>query len=153
MLRQPPQPSIFTRFEDRFSECLLHGPGGATTFTHTSSGTNMTGRPVDHTKEMNGGSTASYLACTPSRPLFMLIFIGLEAMGLLDFQGRHGIASAVQWNLRPVIFGVDKHRACDTRSSAPRERPQEPTQKLPTKAPGRVPTRVPRTSAFPTFSP
>ena len=37
----------------------------------------------------------------------MHILIGLEAKGLLAFQGRRGIASVVQWNLRPVIFGVD----------------------------------------------
>ena len=36
----------------------------------------------------------------------MLIFIGLETKGVLDFEGRHGIASVVRWNLRPVIFGV-----------------------------------------------
>ena len=73
--------------------------------------TNVTGRPGDRTTEMNGGSTASYLARTPRVPLFMLIFIGLETKGLLDFQGRHGIASAVWWNLRPVIFGADFHNA------------------------------------------
>ena len=27
--------------------------------------------------------------------------------GVLDFQGRRGIASVVRWTLRPVIFGVD----------------------------------------------
>ena len=40
----------------------------------------------------------------PSRPLFMLVFIGLEAKGLLDFQARQGITSIVRWNLHPVIF-------------------------------------------------
>ena len=68
----------------------------------------MTGRPGDRTTEMNGGSTASYLTRTPRVTFFMLkYFIGLEAEGLLDFQGRRGIASVVRWNLRPVIFGVD----------------------------------------------
>ena len=67
----------------------------------------MTGRPGDRTSEMNGGSTLSYLARTPRVPFFMLVFIGLEAKGLLDFQGRRGIASIVRWNLRPVIFGAE----------------------------------------------
>ena len=49
--------------------------------------------PGDRTMEMNGGSTASYLARTPRVPLFMFILIGLEAKGLLDFQGRRGITS------------------------------------------------------------
>ena len=57
--------------------------------------------------EMNGGSTVSYLARTPCIPLLMLVLIGLETKGLLDFQGRHGIASVVRWNLRPVTFGVE----------------------------------------------
>ena len=49
----------------------------------------------------------SYLARTPRVPLFMLILIGLEVKGLLDFQGRRGITSFVRWNLRPVIFSVE----------------------------------------------
>ena len=67
----------------------------------------MTGRPGDRTMEMSGGSTALYLARTSRVPFFMLIFIGLEAKGLLDFQGRRGITSVVRWNLRPVIFGIE----------------------------------------------
>ena len=39
---------------------------------------------------------------------FLLTLIGLEAKGLLDFQGPRGITSVVRWNLRVVIFGVDK---------------------------------------------
>ena len=69
-----------------------------------------TGGP--YATEMNGGSIASYLARTPRVPFLMLIFIGLEAKGSLDFQGRRGIASVVRWKLRPVIFGFEKgHRA------------------------------------------
>ena len=60
--------------------------------------------------EMNGRSTVSYLARTPRVPFFMLIFIGLEAKGLLAFQGQCGITSVVRWNLRPVIFSI-KSRA------------------------------------------
>ena len=67
----------------------------------------MTGRPGDCTMDMNGGSTASYLAHTLCVPLFLLPLIGLEAKGLLDFQGRRGITSVVRWNLRPVIVGDD----------------------------------------------
>ena len=37
--------------------------------------------------EMNGGSTASYLAHTPRVPLFMLGLIGLKAKGLFRLAG------------------------------------------------------------------
>ena len=41
-------------------------------------------------------------------PRFVLCLVGLEETeGLLDYQGRAGIISIVQWNLRPAIFGVD----------------------------------------------
>ena len=50
----------------------------------------MTGRPGRRTMEMFGGSTASYLACTPRIPLFVLIFVGLETKNVLDYQGRAG---------------------------------------------------------------
>ena len=40
--------------------------------------------------EMNGGSSAPYLACTPCFPLFVLRFIGMETEELLDYQGRAG---------------------------------------------------------------
>ena len=40
-------------------------------------------------------------------PCFLLCLIGVETEGFLDFQGRAAIISVVQWNLRPVIFGVD----------------------------------------------
>ena len=52
-------------------------------------------------------STVSYLVRTLCIPFFMVILTGLEAKGLLAFQGRRGIASVVRWNLRPVVFGVD----------------------------------------------
>ena len=67
----------------------------------------MTGRPGYWTMEMNGGSSAPYLACTPCIPLFVHCSIRVEAEGLLDYQGRAGIISIVRWNLRPVIFSVD----------------------------------------------
>ena len=35
---------------------------------------NMTGRPGYRTMEMNGGSSAPYLACTPCVPLFCTLF-------------------------------------------------------------------------------
>ena len=38
---------------------------------------------------------------------FVHSLIRAAAEGLLDYQGRAGIISIVQWNLRPVIFGVD----------------------------------------------
>ena len=56
----------------------------------------------------------------PCVPLFVHCLIRVEAEGLLDYQGQAGIISIVRWNLRPVIFGVD-------RSPSPRPRP-DPTQ-------------------------
>ena len=44
----------------------------------------------------------------PCVPLFVHCLIRVEAEGLLDYQGRAGIISIVRWNLRPVIFGVDR---------------------------------------------
>ena len=41
-------------------------------------------------------------------PCFLLCLIRVEAEGLLDYQGRAGIISIVRWNLRPVIFGVER---------------------------------------------
>ena len=67
----------------------------------------MTGRPGYRTMEMNGRTAVLYLVRTPRVPFLMLILIGLEATGLLAFQGRRGIASVVRWKLRPVIFGVN----------------------------------------------
>ena len=70
---------------------------------------NMTGRPGCRRVEMNGGSSASYLACTPCIPLFSTLFNrgGNGNRRVLDYQGRAGITSIVRWNPRPVIFGVD----------------------------------------------
>ena len=50
--------------------------------------------------EMNGRRTVSYLVRTPPVPFFILNLMGLEAKGCIDFQGRRGITSVVQWNLR-----------------------------------------------------
>ena len=60
----------------------------------------MTGRPGNHTMEMNGGSAASY-TCPRAFPYL--------AKGFLDFQGRRGITSIVPWNFRLVIFGLECH--------------------------------------------
>ena len=71
-----------------------------------SSMPNITG-PGCQTLEINGGSSASYLARTPCIPLFVLCLLGVETEGFLDYQARTGIISIVRWNLRPVIFGVE----------------------------------------------
>ena len=65
----------------------------------------MTGRPGERTMEMDGRISASYLAHAPCVPLLMLVLVGLETKGLLDFQGRCGIACVVRWN-GLVMFGV-----------------------------------------------
>ena len=70
----------------------------------------MTGRPGCRTTEMFG-STAPYLARTPRIPVFVLIFVGLGAKNVLDYQGRAGSTSIVQWTLRPVMCGVEKNPA------------------------------------------
>ena len=65
--------------------------------------------------EMIGGSSVVPRS-HPLRPLVLYFFlIGVET-GLLDYQGRAGIISIVQWNLPPVIFSViaaaAKSRGC-----------------------------------------
>ena len=45
--------------------------------------------------------------CTCAGPFGPCFLIGLEAEGVLDYQGRAGIISIVRWNLRPVIFDVN----------------------------------------------
>ena len=37
-----------------------------------------------------------------------LTLSGMETEGFFDYQGRAGIISILRWNLRPVIFGVEK---------------------------------------------
>ena len=76
---------------------------------------NMTRRPGHRTMEMNGGSSAPYLARTPCVPLFCTLFNRGGIYGLLDYRGRAGNMSIVRWNLRPVIFGGEK--GCYFRSS------------------------------------
>ena len=69
---------------------------------------NMTGRPGYRTMEMIGGSSALYLACAPCVPLFCTSFNrGGNRGAFKNTRGRQGIISIVQWNRRPVIFGVD----------------------------------------------
>ena len=80
--------------------------------------------------EINGRSAVSYLKRTPHALFFMLILIGLEAKGVLAFQGRRGIASVVQWNLRPVIFGAEEAALA------------EKVKKESPRVPGRPPERV-----------
>ena len=64
----------------------------------------VTGRPGYWTMEMNGGSSAPHLACTPCVPLFVHCLKRVEAEGLLDYQGRAGIISSI------VRFGIEKSR-------------------------------------------
>ena len=51
---------------------------------------NMTGRPGHQTMEMNGGSSAPYVACTPCVPLLCTSFDRGGNKALLDYQGRAG---------------------------------------------------------------
>ena len=66
----------------------------------------MTGRLGYRTMELNGGSSALYLACTPSDPLFCTFFPRGGKRRAFRLPGA-GIISIVRWNLRPVIFGVE----------------------------------------------
>ena len=54
--------------------------------------------------EMNGGSSAPYLACSPCVPLFVLCLIGVETEGLLDDQGQAEIISP--------LYGGTFDRSC-----------------------------------------
>ena len=42
------------------------------------------------------------------RHCFVFCLIGLETEGLVDYQGTAEIIAIVRWNLRPVIFGVER---------------------------------------------
>ena len=68
---------------------------------------NMTGRPGYWTMEMNGGSSAPYLARTPCVPLFCALFNRGGSRGFFRLPGAGGDHFIVRWSLRPVIFGVD----------------------------------------------
>ena len=68
----------------------------------------MIGGPGCRTMEMNGGSSASYLGCTPCVPLVgTLCFIRGGNRGVFRLPGEGGIMSFVRWNLRPVMVGVN----------------------------------------------
>ena len=59
----------------------------------------------------NGNEWKKFRAVSRSSlafPCFVLCLVGVEAEGLLDYQGRAEIISIVRWNLRLVIFGVDR---------------------------------------------
>ena len=68
----------------------------------------MTGRPGCQTMEMIGGSSVSYLARTPCVPLLSTLSDRGGNRRAFRLPGRAGIISIVRWNLRPVIFGVEK---------------------------------------------
>ena len=87
---------------------------------------NMSGRPGYRTMEMNGGSSAPYLARTPCVPLCVHCLVWVETEGFLDYQGRAGIISIVRWNLRPVIFGVDQRPFGDRNRDRGPEGPEDP---------------------------
>ena len=67
----------------------------------------MTGRPAYRTMEMNGGSSAAYLACTPCVALFCTLVNRGGNRRAFRLPGGVGIMSIVRWNLRPVIFDVE----------------------------------------------
>ena len=68
---------------------------------------NVTGRPGCRTTEMNGGSSAPYLARTPCVPLVCTSVCRGGNRSTFRLPGA-GIISIVRWSLRPVIFGVEK---------------------------------------------
>ena len=69
---------------------------------------NIFGRLWCRTMDMNGGSSASYLACTLRFPLFCTLLNRGGARRAFRLPGEGRIISIVRWNLRPVLFSVDK---------------------------------------------
>ena len=65
------------------------------------------GRPGCRAFEINGGSSASYLACAPCIPLFCTLVNSVVNRRPFGLPGRAGVISIARWNLRPVIFAVD----------------------------------------------
>ena len=70
---------------------------------------NMTGRPGCRTMEMNGGSSASYLTCTPCVPLFCASLLRVETEGAFRLPGEGGDHFHCNGGTFtcPVIFGVE----------------------------------------------
>ena len=66
----------------------------------------MIGRPGYRTMEMNGGSSASNLFRIPCVPLLLLCLVRGGNRRAFRLPGEGGMISIVQWDLRPVIFGV-----------------------------------------------
>ena len=68
----------------------------------------MTGRPgAGQWKWMEEVPRRTSLALL-AFPSFVLRWVGVETEGPLDYQRRAGIISIVRWNVRPIIFGVEK---------------------------------------------
>ena len=65
-------------FSELFVRCFPRPQADKDAATRAKPEASMTGRPGDHTTEINGGSAPSYLALTPRVPFFLLIFIGLR---------------------------------------------------------------------------
>ena len=63
---------------------------GVTKSRQTYSMPNMTGRPGYRTMEMNGGSSAPYLACTPYVPSFCTLFNRGGKRGAFRLSGAGG---------------------------------------------------------------
>ena len=89
-----------------FCQCPEAAPTVGTKWVRLTSGTDMTTRVPDNGNDWRKFRVVPRLH--PLRPLVLyFVYKGVEAEGLLDYQGRAGIISIVRWNLRPVIFGVD----------------------------------------------
>ena len=68
-----------------------------------------------------------YLACTPCVPLFCTLFKRGGNRRALDYQGRAGIIFIVRWDLRPVIFSVEKIPQNSCKISLPKIKKNSPT--------------------------
>ena len=116
---------------------------------------NMTGQPGHRTMEMNGGSSAPYLACTPCVPLFCTLFLGGGSRRAFRLPGASGdhfhcmvepspghILGSFFWGLE-MLWAT--HRAGDSKFDprvgprvalqpgprvGPRVRPREPPRRL-----------------------
>ena len=59
----------------------------------------------------NGNQWRKFCVVPRLRPLCPLVALFLkrvETEGVLDYQGRAGVASIARWNLHPVVFGVEE---------------------------------------------
>ena len=100
---------------EKKSPCILSIP---TFWPSPLAPPDIAGRPGRRTMEMNGGTSASYLARSPCVPSFSSLKKRSGSRRALRLPGEGGDHfHCARWNLCPVMFGVDSWLRQRTRNS------------------------------------